>query len=303
MWEGHDYKDPKTNFGFGRTLVAFDPQTKKMLWSHGEQEYVDGRGVCMKNGHIYFYSPQKFLGCLDANTGNVLWRNADADLLAAVGPSGRAQNARLGYATTTFIKCDSKYVYFAGPQRPNLVIASAADGKLVFKKEGGNLQLVLRDEAIYAVGPGGRDLEFGTGGKLAYDTWTKLAELPNRRSCTRATGSIDCVFYRAPEGTTQIHTADDAAWHIRADASALPGWCADRQRHALLGTLDVRLPTVVLRPCRLKPGARFPRSPHCGRFAVGNRRRRCDDRPSRCRSCPATGLVARVITGGLRPVR
>jgi len=206
MWEGHDYKAPKTSFGFGRTFVAIDPQSKNIVWSHNEQEFVDSRGVCMKSGRIYFYSPEKFLGCLDANTGNVLWQNSDAGLLAAIGPTGRAQNAREGYATTTFIKCDGKYVYFAGPQRANLAVASAADGNLLFRKQGGNLQLVLRDDAFYAVGPG--------GAKLAYGTWETLAPLPNRRSCTRATGSVDCVFYRAAEGTMQIHTADDAAWHL-----------------------------------------------------------------------------------------
>ena len=29
MWEGHEYQDPKTNFGFGRTFLAIDPQSKR----------------------------------------------------------------------------------------------------------------------------------------------------------------------------------------------------------------------------------------------------------------------------------
>jgi hypothetical protein len=66
MWEGHEYRDPKTSFGFGRTFVAIDPQSKKVFWDHSEQGYVDGRGVAMKNARIYFYCPGRFLTCVDA---------------------------------------------------------------------------------------------------------------------------------------------------------------------------------------------------------------------------------------------
>jgi outer membrane protein assembly factor BamB len=72
MWQGHDYADPQTNFGFGRTFVAFDAETGRLLWSHDEAEYVDSRGVCMTNGRIYYHCPAKFLGCLRAN-GQVDW--------------------------------------------------------------------------------------------------------------------------------------------------------------------------------------------------------------------------------------
>ncbi|HUT34138.1 MAG TPA: PQQ-binding-like beta-propeller repeat protein [Planctomycetota bacterium] len=206
MWEGHDYKNPKTSFAFGRTFVAIDPQSKKVLWDHSEQGYVDGRGVAMKDARIYYYCPGRFLACLDANSGKVLWRNSDANLLAAIAPTGRAQNPGQGYSTTSYLKCDDKYVYFAGSQRPNLVVASASDGKLVWQRRDGNLHLVLRADGFYAIGPG--------GGKLTYDTWQVVAPMPNRRSCTRATGSVDSVFYRAAEGTMWINTADNTAQHI-----------------------------------------------------------------------------------------
>jgi len=206
MWEGHEYRDPKTSFGFGRTFVAIDPQSKKVFWDHSEQGYVDGRGVAMKNARIYFYCPERFLTCLDATSGKVLWRNSDAELLAAIGPTGPAQNPGQGYSTTSYLKCDDKYVYFAGSQRPNLVIASARDGKLVWQRRDGNLHLVLCDDGFYGIGPG--------GAKFTYDTWQVVAPMPNRRSCTRATGSVDSVFYRAAEGTMRINTADNTAQHI-----------------------------------------------------------------------------------------
>ena len=40
------------------------------------------------------------------------------------------------------------------------------------------------------------------------------AELPMRRACTRATGSVDSVFFRAAEGTVRIDTATNQAHHI-----------------------------------------------------------------------------------------
>ena len=212
MWEGHDYGDPKTNFGFGRTFLAVKPDTKEIVWSHREVDYLDSRGVCMKNGRIYFYSPEKLLGCLDAKTGDLLWKNSDADLLEAIGPDGRAQHFVTGYATTTFIKCNDGLLFFAGPQRSRLVVASAAAGKLLWQKEPGNYQLVLREDGFYAAGPqlGSDD----AGYKFAYDTGEVLARLPKRRACTRATGSVDSIFFRASGGTVRVDAASNTAQHI-----------------------------------------------------------------------------------------
>lgn len=210
---GWDYKHEKTNFGFGRTIVAMDPRAKRILWKHDEQEYLDSRGFCMTGGRIYFYSPERFLGCLDAQTGKLLWKTSDAELLQAIGPSGPAwASAEWGFATVPFLKCNDKYLFFSGPQRPNFVIASAEDGKLLYQRRAGYVLLVLRDEALYAIG--GQSGSAKTATKMAYGTWETLAELPGRRGCTRPTGSADCIFYRAGEGTWQIRTNDLHATHI-----------------------------------------------------------------------------------------
>ncbi|TKJ36475.1 MAG: hypothetical protein CEE38_11720 [Planctomycetes bacterium B3_Pla] len=208
MWEGHDYKDSKTNFGFGRTIVAVDPKSKKVLWCHNEEDYLDSRGVCMKNGRLYLYSPEKYLACLDTKTQEIAWKASAKDLLEAIGPDGRAQHYVTGYSTTTFIKCNDKHILFAGPQRSRLVVASAEDGKLLWQKEGGNLQLVLQEEGFYAAGPA------AAGAKYAYKNGEVLARLPNRRACTRATGSIDSIFFRTPGGTVRVDTASNTAQHI-----------------------------------------------------------------------------------------
>ncbi|MBL7044967.1 MAG: PQQ-binding-like beta-propeller repeat protein [Pirellulaceae bacterium] len=215
MWPGHDYADPKTNFGFGRTLLAINPSSKEVLWNHREEDFMDSRGVCMRNDRIYFYSPAKFLGCLDAESGDVVWKNTDAELLEAIGPDSRAQHPITGYSTQTFIKCTDDLIFFAGPHRNRMVVARTKDGKVVWQKEHGNFLLVLRDDAIYAIGPQLRSSPAAESGyKFAYEDGQVLANLYMRRACTRATGTVDSVFYRASGGTVRIDAATDIATHI-----------------------------------------------------------------------------------------
>ncbi len=208
VWAGHDYSDPRKNFGSGRTLVAIDEATGKTLWTHREEAYLDSRGVCMKNGRIYYYSPEKFLACLDARTAEVLWRRSDEELLRAIGPNGRAQHYVTGYATTSYIKCSDDYLFFAGPQRSRMVVVRASDGELAWQKPHGNLQIVLRPDGVYAAGPR------QTGQVLAYASGDEISKLPTRRACTRATGSIDSVFFRTTGGTVRVDTATNTAQHI-----------------------------------------------------------------------------------------
>ncbi len=209
MWKGHDYKDPRTAFGHGRTFVALDRKTGKRLWHYRDDEFLDARAVCMKDDKIYVCSPEHFLACIDAKTGKLLWRNADKDLLAAIGPNERAQHYITGYATTCYMKCANDLLFFSGPQRKEMVVASAVDGKLKWTNEVGNLQLVLRDDAVYAAGP-----QKSSGMRLDYKTGNVLASFPARRACTRATGCADSIFFRASGGTVRVMTESNQATHI-----------------------------------------------------------------------------------------
>jgi len=209
MWPGYDYKDKETAWGFGRTLVAMDPKTKKVLWKHQDDEFLDSRGLVLKNGRIYWWCPQKFVECLDARSGDVVWKNSDADLLQAIGPEGKAQHYVTGWSTQVYMKCTDKFLFFAGPQRANVVAASAADGKLLWQRPNGNFQLVLRDDAVYAAGP-----QQQTSYKLDYLTGKELAQITGRRACTRATGTLDSVFFRGGEGTVRWDVASGTVQHI-----------------------------------------------------------------------------------------
>jgi outer membrane protein assembly factor BamB len=209
MWKGHDYKDPRTAFGHGRTFVALDRKTGKQLWHYRDDEFLDARAVCMKNDKIYVCSPEHFLACIDAKTGKLLWRNTDKDLLAAIGPNDKAQHYITGYATTCYMKCSNDLLFFSGPQRKEMVVASAVDGKLKWTNDVGNLQLVLRDDAVYAAGP-----QKTNGMRLDYKTGNVLASFPARRACTRATGCVDSIFFRASGGTVRVLTESNKATHI-----------------------------------------------------------------------------------------
>ena len=210
MWKGHDYKDPRMAFGFGRTLVAIELETRKILWHYRDQEFLDARGVCMNGDRIFCFSPERFLASIDAKDGKLLWRNSDRDLLEAIGPNRRAQGYITGYATTCYMKCNEDLIFFAGPQRSKLVVAAADDGKLAWTYPTGNLQLVLRDDAVWAAGP----QRSRSGVRLDYATGKVLAEFPARRACTRATGCADSIFFRASGGTVRVFTETNTAEHI-----------------------------------------------------------------------------------------
>lgn len=186
-------------FGFGRTLLAIDPATKQIRWSHREQDPIDSRALCLKDGRIYYYSPQNFLACLEARSGAPLWKSTDPELLAAIGADGPAQNPRLGFASTAYMKCGDDALFFAGPQRVRLVAASTKDGRLLWKRDGGNAQLVLRSDGLYVLGEG-RINEVESSFKLEPRTGEVLATFPSRDRCTRATGCADSIFTRGGKG-------------------------------------------------------------------------------------------------------
>jgi outer membrane protein assembly factor BamB len=194
-------------WGFGRTIMAIDPADKKVLWAHRETEPIDTRAMCMNEDQLYFYSPEKFLGCLDTHSGELLWKTDDSEVIDAVADRHAAQRARWGFATTAFAKCSDEAIYFAGPQQNRLVAVSTSDGSLLWQRPKGNYQLVLREEGLYAMGSTEPSM------KLDPLTGELLLELPNRQNCTRATGSVDRIFVRGG-GTRCWDVADEQWLHI-----------------------------------------------------------------------------------------
>ncbi|MEE9502415.1 MAG: hypothetical protein V3V48_10090, partial [Candidatus Aminicenantaceae bacterium] len=49
------FNQPEHPWGYGRNLLAINPKTKKILWSHHETEKIDSRALCMRNGRIFIF--------------------------------------------------------------------------------------------------------------------------------------------------------------------------------------------------------------------------------------------------------
>ena len=88
---------------------------------------------------------------------------------------------------------------------------SAADGRFLWKYAVKDLHILIRDDGLYTIGPATmadetKRLDPLTGKVLA--TYTT-----RRRSCTRATGSADSIFFRGHEGTGRLEVGSGKmAW-------------------------------------------------------------------------------------------
>ena len=222
-------------WGFGRNVLAIDlhpvrkfragkyasekgsfsrgKETRKVLWHYHEDEPIDSRAMCMKNGRIYIFRFGAYLACLDAKTGEVLWRKTPDDapeLFESLGRYMNRQGAPWNWRTTAYLKCSDKALYFAGPPVGKLLAVSADDGSILWENPYNNFQLVLRDlpasgglNGLYGIS-GQRD-EGSLSKKFDPLTGQILAELKTgRRACTRPTGAVDAIFYRAQGGSTRL---------------------------------------------------------------------------------------------------
>src|SRR5262245_60344113 len=208
------WKTPDYAFGFGRTILAIDAATKKVIWSYRDEDPIDSRAMCMAGGRIFIYSHKKFLGMVDAATGKIQWKSTDEKALAAVGEHDAAQHWMKGYSASSYAKCTDKAVYFAGPQRTRVAAVSATDGKLLWDMPGGNSQLILREDGLYALGEGSTNNAMSSY-KLHPLTGEILAKFPSRDRCTRATGSAQFIFTRGGKGgSTAAFDVTSAAPHM-----------------------------------------------------------------------------------------
>jgi outer membrane protein assembly factor BamB len=205
------FNQPDHPWGFGRNVLAINPKTKKVLWSYREEEPVDGRAICMKNGHIYIFKFGKYLACLNAQNGEVIWRKTPdnaTELFEALGDYSHRQDWRTNWRTTCFLKCSDKALYFAGPQINKLLAVSTEDGNVLWEHPYNNFQLVLREDGLY--GLSGQNDMGNLSKKFDPLTGEVLADLvTGRRACSRPTGSIDGIFYRASGGSTRLDIADE----------------------------------------------------------------------------------------------
>ena len=252
MWQGHEYNRPEKSFGFGRTFVAIELDSGRNLWTHRTRDFIDARGVCMNDSEIFCYSPGQCLTSINRKTGLPKWRNESVELLSAIGANQKAQHYITGYATTCYLKCNSEHLFFAGPQREQTVVASTADGHVEWTYPMGNLQLVLRDDGVWAAGPQKSE----SGVKLDYETGKVLSTFPARRvhACHRM---LRQHFFPSERWNSASSNRQQFGSAFRSDAATLPRWCSHCRRAFVLGTLDVWLPIITLRKHSFKTSKRI----------------------------------------------
>lgn len=199
------FNQPEHPWGFGRTLLAIDPETKSIRWRHQENEPFDGRATCVRNQRIFLFRHGAYLACLDAQTGKELWRrtpqNAPA-LFEALGPALPRQDWRTNWRTTAYTRASDQALYLAGPTLNRTLAVSATDGQLLWQHPYNNYQLVLQGDALWALSG---QIDAHPSRKFDPLTGRVLQELNlARRACARPTGAMDAIFCRANDGSTRL---------------------------------------------------------------------------------------------------
>jgi outer membrane protein assembly factor BamB len=216
-WNGisKGYNATEYRWGFGRTLLAIDPETKRVLWSHREEQPIDGRGVCMKGGRIYICRFGEYLACLDASTGDEVWRRTkarDADLFEKIGPYRPGHGYIGGWKSTVYLRCTDRVVYFLGPQVNHLTAVSADDGRFLWRYPAKDLHIVVRDDGLYTIGP---QKSTGLTHKLDPVTGKVLGDFDLcRRACTRSVGTPDGIIFRTQGGSQRLDLATGRVQYI-----------------------------------------------------------------------------------------
>ena len=127
----------------------------------------------------------------------------------AIGPYRPGHGYIDGWKSTVYLKCTDKALYFVGPQVEWLTALSADDGRLLWKHPAKDLQVVIRDDGLYTIGP--QNSRTTTPRSSIRSPATVLASYPGgRRACTRTTGSADSIFFRGHEGTGRLDLASGA---------------------------------------------------------------------------------------------
>lgn len=201
--------DDQIPWGFGRTVIAMDPSSAKLLWHHREESPIDSRGMCMRDGRLIIHRYGAYLACLDTETGRQLWRRTkehDPGLFDAIGPWITKGNAN-GWKTGSYLKCNDEVMVFSGNQVDAIVGVSMLDGKLLWRYEGtkpgqkrpfGEGETLIHKDGVYVL------YNFhGPNAVLDSLTGKVIRKLSMRSACTRPTGAVDGYFVRSG-GTNHV---------------------------------------------------------------------------------------------------
>ncbi|MBM4039808.1 MAG: hypothetical protein FJ290_14975 [Planctomycetes bacterium] len=281
------YKEPEKSWAFGRDLLAIDIETGKVLWRHRERDPIDGRATALKNGRLYYYRKNKFLACLDAKSGQIIWRNTDPNTLSAIehypdclpkemrkdGPfwtdeAHRADSILPWAVPRIYMTAGDEGLYFASEALRNLTAMSTKNGNLLWKTpqrpitEGSrrgydNYALCILPGGIYGFNYPESGKNRAPDGVFSPTTGELLRALRSRRGCAVPTAGVDGVFLRAAHGSARMDPETGAMSWL---CSARPG-CTDgvivANGHLYLGQWCCTCPAVLFGLVCLGPAGGF----------------------------------------------
>ncbi len=196
------YYTKRVPWGFGETVLAYDLEGGKVLWTHEEDSPIDSRAMVLGDGKVFIYGPDSHIGCLDARSGVVQWTNSDSKVRELIEESGRGLSSTPGFRTTCFCLYTPEALFYEAQTRMNIVAVSNKDGSYLWhrRKTTNNPNMLYADgKLLVGIGENGSTLV------LEPLTGTTIEDLGFwKRSCARLTATPDSFFCRGqPEGLTR----------------------------------------------------------------------------------------------------
>jgi len=215
-----EYYGKQIPFALGDTLAAYDLKKNQVLWTHKEDTLIDARGLAIEGKQLYLYCSDRHLRALAADSGKVLWTNADPKLLELIATPGVRLASTPGWKTQSMIVATPDALIIQGQTLMNVVAISANSGSLLWTKKkitNNPNAIFVEGKVVLGVGQGGSHVVVDpTTGKVEQDL--KFHKV----SCTRLTASTDSYFCRG-EGLTRF---DRATNKLLIDGAARPA-CND----------------------------------------------------------------------------
>ena len=216
------YYENRIPWGFGNTMLAYDLDRKKVLWTHTEEAPVDSRAMVIGDGKMFFYGPDSHLGCLNAKTGRLVWTNGDPRIRELIEEQGKGLTSTPGFRTTCFCLYTPEVLFYEAQTRMNIVAVSNTDGSLLWhrKKTTNNPNMLYVDgNLVVGIGPEGSTqvIDPVTGKTIEDLGFSKL-------NCARLTASWDSYFCRG--GTEGLTRYDRIAKKVLFNGAVRPA-CND----------------------------------------------------------------------------
>jgi len=196
------YYAKRVPWGFGRTVLAYDLDGGKLLWTHEEDSPVDSRAMVLGDDKMFIYGPDSHIECLNSKTGALLWTNSDPKVRELIEQPGRGLSSTPGFRTTCFCLYTPDALFYEAQTRMNIVAVSNKDGSYLWhrRKTTNNPNTLYADgKLLVGIGKNGSTLVLDP---LTGNTIEDLGF--GKRSCARLTATPDSFFCRGqPEGLTR----------------------------------------------------------------------------------------------------